>query len=128
VLHDADDIFEFLILALLSVNQYSLEKTWSKREALRTARLLDPTHLAAYSSADIAQALKRAGVNRGDFMTDLFASRMQAVGQFVVEKGQQRIQEMLETLGKNDLEELLLQAQGIGPRVVANFLLLRDTG
>ena len=123
---EALTIFGMLFLAVLSVNQYPIEKTWARRNQLRKARLLEPSYLESSSEEEIGQGLVQAGIQRGNFITEILAERLHSVGKVIVERGQERMREKLQSLGREDLRELLGGAKGIGPVVIRNFLELRD--
>ena len=69
-----------LVIAILSVNSYPLEKTFALFESLDENGLLDPSCLAELSAADIARRMGAAGYNRGDTMTAIFTERLVALG------------------------------------------------
>ena len=113
------------MVSILSVNQYSLEKTYAIVGGLREAGLVSPQNLGAWEIDRIVSRLKFAGCGRGDFMTPLFAARLASLGKVVVERG---ISVCAEILAGNDFEKirrLLLPVNGIGPKVLRNFCLLR---
>jgi len=121
----ADDLWEDLVLSMLSVNQYSLERTYSSIEGLRQQGILDPTNLMLWEPDQIAERLKAAGCNRGAFMTKLFAQRLSNLGVLVEAKGIDASTRILASSDRKAIEELLLPVSGIGPKVISNFHLLR---
>ena len=122
-------IWEDLILAILSTNNYSLEKTYSTIEALRRERLFDPQNLVRWTSEEIGARLRRGGYDRGDFMTRLFADRLSSLGQFLKSVGIEECERVLQKGKTSEVSKLLLTVKGIGPRVLESFFLLRtDTG
>lgn len=120
-----EDAFRALFVALLSVNQYSLEHTWSSVTGLAREGLFDPVKISRMTSREIADRMIVAGCNRGSFMTRLFADRLLSVSQFIVETGLHEVGEALRFGSKRDIEKLVLPARGIGPRVIENFLIMR---
>jgi len=121
----SDDVWEDLVVSILAVNQYSLEKTYAFVGGLREAGLASPQNLGAWEIDRIVSRLKFAGCDRGDFMTPLFAARLASLGKVIGARG---ISVCAEILAGNDLEEirrLLLPINGIGPKVLRNFCLLR---
>ena len=54
-----------LVIALLSVNNYSLEKTFSLFDGLAEVELFDPANLAAWDLSEISRRMGRAGYDRG---------------------------------------------------------------
>jgi endonuclease III-like uncharacterized protein len=119
------EIWEDLIVSILAVNQYSLEKTYALLPLLRRAEVLDPEMLCNLQPEEVVERLKTNGVDRGSFMTLLFAMRLVSLGVALHSKG---IASCVEVILSNDPEEirnLLLPVNGIGPKVIGNFLLLR---
>jgi endonuclease III-like uncharacterized protein len=121
-----DSLWADLVVSILSVNQYSLERTYSSLQALRQSSLTDPSSLARWQAEEIENKLKSSGCDRGPFMTRLFAQRLSALGELIRVKG---IDECESIIGSRDLraiEALLLPVKGIGPVVLRNFYTLRD--
>lgn len=121
-----DDPWEDLVVALLSVNQYSLEKTYENVDGLRTQGLFSPKNLASWDKEEILRRLKAGGCDRGEFMTNLFAIRLANLGQFVSENDPDACFAVLSRRSIKAIEGLLLQVNGIGPKVIYNFCFLRD--
>lgn len=121
-----DNPWEDLVLAILSVNKYSLEKTFLVVETLRGEGLFQPENLVRWTPEEIGVCLKRGGYDRGDFMTRLFADRLASLGMFVKSTGVKECERVLRSGGANTLERFLFPVRGIGPKVVENFVLLRS--
>jgi hypothetical protein len=127
---DADvqvgELFEYLVIALLSVNNYPLDDTWHLRGNLRRAGICDPVQLTALTEEDIVRRLVSAGFDRGAFMNELLASRLRSVGTYIVSRGLGTVEKILRNGGESQVSALLLPAKGVGPIVIGNFLLLRN--
>ena len=122
-------VFEHLMVALLSVNNYPLERAWELRDHLRRAGLFDPAQVAGFDQDELVVRLKRGGYDRGDFLTGLVASRLATVAQYLVGVvGSDQAAERLTAGSKTEVTDLLIKAKGIGPVVIRTFLLLRDSG
>jgi hypothetical protein len=121
-----DELFEDLFIAVLSVNQYSLEKTWTKRDALRSAGLLNPKTLSQLTIDDIARLLRASGLDRGDFMTKLFAERLSHVARFILTLGVPHAKRILASKRGDEIAAVFKRAKGIGPKVISNFWALRN--
>lgn len=122
----ADDPWQDLVVSILSVNQYPLERTYQSIEGLRDQGLFDPENLRQWDQREIVERLKSAGCSRGPFMTNLFALRLSHLGKLIASKGLSACTDIIAGRNKNASEELLLPVNGIGPKVMANFYLLRD--
>lgn len=124
-IQDAEVIWEDLVLAVLSVNQYSLEKTYSSYASLKERGLFEPEYLARWGVDEIYEKLRQAGFDRGQFMTKLFAVRLACLGHFITGQGVEQCAEILRSKNVEHIERLLIRVKGIGPRVLANFYTLR---
>src|ERR1035441_2872807 len=82
-----DDVWEDLVVSILSVNQYSLERTYQSIQGLRKQGLLDPNKLMYWGQGEIVDRLKAAGCDRGPFMTNLFALRLCNLGALMEGRG-----------------------------------------
>ena len=121
-------VYEALVIAVLSVNSYPLEKAWEMRATLEKVELFNPTRLASLRKEEIGERLQQAGYDRGQFLTDLIASRLQSVSQYLVELGLQSATHILASGGTEEVRSMLIKTRGIGPTVIRNFLLLRGQG
>ena len=120
-------VFQYLVIAVLSVNNYRVEQAWMIKDGLNSARLFSPEHLAELGVDRIEQLLVGAGFNRGAFMARLFAERLHSIGRYIIALGTSRAARVLESGNDDEVGALLLPAKGIGPVVVENFLLLRGS-
>jgi hypothetical protein len=123
-----DDPWEDLVVSILSVNQYSLEHTYQALEGLRTEGLSDPSNLAHWGQVEIVDRLKAAGCDRGPFMTNLFALRLCNLGTLIEHRGVEECVKIIWGRDRRAIQDLLLPVNGIGPKVIANFCLLRELG
>jgi hypothetical protein len=72
-----------LLISILSVNQYSLERTYDLLQGLHKQNITDPVSLAYWEPQKIEMRLRAGGYDRGSFMTRLFAERLSALGAFI---------------------------------------------
>ena len=86
--------WEDLVLAVLAVSLYRIEKIEPCRSAFREAGLFDPERLAIESSQAVTQELKRAGYDRGK-LTWQFADRLISLGKHVVDGDRTAIEHVL---------------------------------
>lgn len=121
-----DNPWEDLVVSILSVNQYSLERTYGAVDGLRKERLIEPASLADWQSEEVEIRLRAAGCDRGAFMTRLFAERLRALGDLIRSKGCGECERVIAGRDVKAIESLLLPVKGIGPVVLRQFFLLRD--
>jgi hypothetical protein len=120
------DPWEDLVISILSVNQYSLERTYRCLEGLREQGLFDPNKLMHWGQADIVNRLKSARCDRGLFMTNLFALRLSHLGTLIQRTGIDASTKIISSRDAKSIEALLMPVSGVGPKVIANFCLLRN--
>jgi hypothetical protein len=121
-----DDPWEDLVISILSVNQYPLDVTYRSIKGLREQGLVSPEGLRRLDQGENVEHLKSAGCDRGPFMTNLFALRLASLGVLIGSKGIDACTKIIAGRDTEAIEELLLPVNGIGPKVVANFCLLRE--
>ncbi|MFZ1084396.1 MAG: hypothetical protein WAN35_05490 [Terracidiphilus sp.] len=120
-----DSAWEDLVVSILAVNQYSLEKTYACKEGLQAQVLTAPATLLELAPAEIERRLKAGGCDRGAFMTNLFAKRLAALGAHVRAVGIEQSTSILAGKSRQKIEQFLEPVNGIGPVVLRNFFLLR---
>lgn len=112
---------ESLLVALLAVNSYSVEKVTGLLPAFREARLTEPTFVAEVAKADIGPLIVRlasAGYDRG-LRTEIFAQRVLALME-AINRGQlSALPAMVSARKESDAIASLTMIPGIGPRVAA---------
>jgi hypothetical protein len=121
-----DSPWDDLVVSILAVNQYSLERTYALLQGLRREKLTDPPSLGHWEPHEIEARLRAAGCDRGRFMTTLFAERLSALGALIRAKGITECERILRSTDAKAIEALLLPVKGIGPVVLRNFYTLVD--
>jgi hypothetical protein len=121
----ADSPWEDLVISILAVNQYSLEKTYACKPGLQAQGLTVPSKLIGLAPEEIERRLRAGGCDRGDFMTALFAKRLSALAEHVRSVGIEQSGDVLAGKSRPKIEEFLEPVNGIGPVVLRNFFLLR---
>jgi hypothetical protein len=118
--------WEDLILSILAVNNYSLEKVYALAGSFRREGLLDIRNLGKWEEADIAVRLGKAGYDRGLFMTDLFSKRLAALGRFAASRGLSDCERVLYSKDPSSIQQLFQNTKGIGigPTVLTNLAIL----
>ena len=71
--NEVTKVVEDLVIAMLSVDSWTLEKSFALRDALQREEIFDLDTLADRAPTDVFERLERAGYARGDFMTDVMA-------------------------------------------------------
>lgn len=121
----ADSPWKDLVIAILAVNQYSLEKTYPLVASLDKTGLFDPTVLPNLDCGQVEDRLRNGGCDRGRFMTALFSKRLAALGDFIRRQGLATCDQVLLSDDPATIEKFLIDVYGIGPRVIGNYLFLR---
>ncbi|MFL6437695.1 MAG: hypothetical protein ACJ71Q_08960 [Terriglobales bacterium] len=123
-----ESVWGDLIVSMMAVNNYSLEKAFAHLHGLQQNGLLEPKNLISWKSEEIETQLKEAGFNRGSFMNRQMAQRMSSLGRFLETKGIAECESVLKSRDSSTIKILLLTVNGIGERVVESFFLLRGVG
>jgi len=121
-----DDLVIDLIVAVLAVNNYSLERAYALVDSLQRERLTDLKAIRQMDPDEVAQCLQRAGYSQAEFILNLFANRLKRVAEDVSDH---RLAQLMahEESGRTELsKELLLQVHGVGQDVLRNFRTLRS--
>ena len=119
-------IQEDLVVAVLAVNRWSLERSFALLDGLRAEGLVDFNILVALPPAEVQLRLVRAGYGRGEYLVSLLAARLQSVAQGLpVERLNKLIE--CERMGQiKSVDAILLSLNGIGPTVLTNYKRLRS--
>jgi S-adenosylmethionine:diacylglycerol 3-amino-3-carboxypropyl transferase len=121
------ELWSDLIVSILSVNNYPLEKAYARVADLQREGLCSIDNLSRWRVEEITERLTRAGVNRGSFMNALYAKRLSALGIAIISKMNiVATEDILRTKNREAISRVLLPIHGIGTQVVRNFLVLRD--
>ena len=118
------DVWEDLILAMLSVGGYPVDKVLIIRVVMKRVGLLDPHNLAAWDEARVTRELNSAGYSRG-LLIGMYAERLVATFRSLTAEHFAETQTILENGNPVKVSEVLLPQYGIGPKVVDIFLSLR---
>lgn len=121
-----DDAWIDLVVSVLSVNNWPLERTYRLMEGLTGNGLANPSNLARLDETEIAERLKLAGYNRGEYMNRLLAARLAGLGTFINYHGVDAATRLISQKERPELERALFGIYGIGPVVIRNFCLLRE--
>ena len=121
-----DDPWGDLVISMLSVNGFPLERAYGLLKQLSAEQLTNPQELSKRTAPELFAKLIAAGYNRGEFMTYLFAERLSSLGSFAKQHGIAECENIIRGQDVAALEKLLLSVNGIGPVVMRNFRLLRQ--
>lgn len=124
----ANPLIENLLLAVLAVNNWSLERVFELRDPLRDAGLFDLAVVSNLSEAEIARRLTIAGYARGEYMTTLMALRFLSVTQVLSTDQLARLAAAIQAGHRDAAEAILNRIRGVGPAVLRNFWILQGVG
>ena len=114
---------EDLFVALLSINNHSVTKTWDQLPRLRDAGLTEPKRVAGMEPDLLSARLKAAGYDRGK-ITDILAPRLKAL-MMQVDRGQlDSLADLVAAKDEGGVKKILLAIDGVGPRVAATAWML----
>src|SRR5262245_43517047 len=95
-----------LVIALLAVNGWTLDKVFSLRDGLQAQGLFDPDRVASMPHAEVFDRLGRAGYSRGDFMIGLLAGRMSELARALSGEQKAKLRRLVEERDVEGLEGL----------------------
>ena len=113
---------ESVIVGLLAVNQYRLDKAWALLPGLRTQGMASPD-TTPEDEGEATVRLADAGYDRG-LLTAMFAGRVQNLMAAVRDESLAGFGELVESGRKAEAIKLLCTVKGIGPRAAENAWLL----
>lgn len=114
---------EEIVVAVLAVNNYSLEKAHELLPELRSEGLTNPHRVARKDAGDLTVALSRAGYNRG-MLTGLMAERLLGLMEAITDGELEAFEGLLRSGEQERALTLLRKVHGIGPQVAANVWML----
>ena len=120
-----NSVWEDLIISILSVNNYPIDKTLKAVKSLRASGVLDVINLGKWEATKIAEQLKNGEYDRGPFLNHHFAERLAALGTFVKSRGKKECEKILDSKNPNEIKRLLRRVKGIGPKVLSSYFSLR---
>ena len=119
-----EQIYGDVVMALLAVNGWTLEKVSAIRDGLAREALFDREALKASSIQVLAERLHAAGYTRGDYMCSLLAHRLQSFAEVFDDDVARDMKIKLESKRLEEVDKLLLAMHGVGPTVLWNFKIL----
>ena len=123
---NAKEAVRKLVIALLAVNSYPIEKVFSCSPKLEEEGVFAPEKVSSWTEEDAVRRLARAGYNRGPFITTLLADRLLSVSRFLQEGGLSAFQRACETRRVEEVAGALKGVRGVGPAVLRNFAILME--
>lgn len=120
------ELYENLVLAVLSVNSFPLEKVYRLREDLRKQGLFSPKVVVEWDHPTSISHLVSAGYDRGDTMNSIFASRLQELAMAANSGTLDPIWKNVLGGSRKNADEQMLRLHGVGPAVLRNFWTLQE--
>ncbi len=111
-----------LVIAMLSINQYPLDKTFKIFDQLESGGLFDPLKIASWHYDELCQRLIESGYDRGR-MNDIFAERLWSIRN--LSDNFSAYEKILANGTESEVTKVLSQIKGVGPVVIKNYLQLR---
>lgn len=119
----SQESIDAILVALLAVQQYSLDRAWSLLPKLEKAGLTDPKKVVKANLGALVVKLTESGYERG-LLNGLMAPRVQNLMMAVVAGELDAFDELRGTGDRQAAIELLCRVKGIGPKVANNAWLL----
>lgn len=122
ILFDSD-VWADLVISILSVNNYTIDKSYLLYSNFRENGLFNPHNLSSWNNEKIINTLRKSGYERGDYMLGLFAERLLSLG-----AAADRLEKNIDVLVKGTKDQvvnLLSEVKGVGPVVIRNYMAIR---
>ena len=114
---------EAILVAILAVNSYGLEKAYALLPQLREAGLTNPESVANADVGDVMVRMYESGYQRG-LLGEMFAQRVKHLMTLASRGELDLLDDFLENNQREQAIELLCQIKGVGPKVAGDVLLL----
>ncbi len=124
-MHSPEKITGNLVVAMLTVNNWALEKAWALLPDLTSLGLCNAQSLSALSHEEIFARLKRAGYTKSDYVVGLLADRLREMAKTVAATAPAELMELMEPGHEKDRDRFLLSLKGVGPAVLETFVSLQ---
>lgn len=118
----SQNVWANLVIAMLSVNQYPVEKTWTIFDQLKANGLFDPLNFGKWNYVELYNRLNDSNYNRGKMMP-IFIERLLSLSNLLGDV--KKNENILATGTKDEVSELLKKVKGVGPVVINTFFLIR---
>jgi len=119
-------VVEDLVVAILAVNFWTLEKVYALRSRLAEQGLFDMQGVSDLDVGEVDRRLRAAGYERGDFPVFAMANRLVHTACALDAGGETKLRALLAQGGSHELDDFLLGLKGVGPVVVGNFKVLQE--
>jgi hypothetical protein len=115
---------EHLIVAMLAVGGYSLERAWVLLPDLEKEGLADPKVVETLDEAEVVRRLARSGYDRGPTVTAFMADRLLAIHAAARNGVLEQVSGLMREGRLRDAEMMLCRVKGVGPIVFKQFATL----
>lgn len=116
-----------LVIAMLTVNNWSLHKSLALEQNLRSNGLCDTNKIRSMSRDKIFNLLRNSGYKRSDFVTALLVDRLCDMARLLSQDNMSQLLRLLNDSRVDDLSRFLLKINGVGPCVLETFFSLRNS-
>ena len=121
-----DSCWADVVLAMLSVNNYPVDRTFQHLDELAREGILNPMNLAKWDATETTRRLATAGYDRGEVLTPMMAERLMSLGRFVQKMGREHCEAVLLRQRRDEISALLDRVPGVGPAVLRTLFMLRE--
>jgi hypothetical protein len=122
-----DNIAENILISLLAVNGWTVDRVFPLTERFRAVGLLDFAAVSGLQVEGIAERLARAGYARGEYMNLLLASRVLSMATALSLTELERLKQYLLESRADEVSSTLRGIKGVGPVVLETFWGLQNT-
>jgi hypothetical protein len=116
-----------LLVAMLAVGGFSLERAWGLLPNLEKEGLADPKTVAGLDEREMVRRLARSGYDRGPTVTPFMADRLMAVHAAVRDGVLAQTCRLMRDGRDREAETMLRRVKGIGPTVFRHFAMFQGS-
>jgi hypothetical protein len=122
-----DPLIDNLLVAMLAVNSWPVQRAWVLRGALRELGLMDLDALAQQSEAEVTRRLVLAGHTRGDYMNTNMALRILSMAHVLTPEVRRELSADIQAGRRDAANATLARIRGVGPSVLRTFWALQQS-
>ena len=117
--------WEDVVISMLSTGGYRLGRTYKYRDLLIENGLTNIVELSKMDEATIAKKLCDSGYERGPVLTAMYTDRLISLAK--LSKNASECEDVLLNGNADEVSALLTPIKGVGPIVIKQYLMLRES-
>ncbi|MDH4127625.1 MAG: hypothetical protein OEV44_02645 [Spirochaetota bacterium] len=116
-----EEIIENLIISVMAINNFYLEKAYNLKEKLLKENLFNLETLKNSSSEQLFEKIVKSGYKKSDYVIGLLVDRFKDIGNKLSPSVLDQLLKAVVAKDINSIEKILLPIHGVGYFVIKNF-------